>query len=196
MLITTRDTEVARTLAPTSDSIYKLDVLSDKAGLDLLRKLAPTVVEAYPEEMLKLVKDLEGLPLALQVAGRFLYAEKDITNDLRQLIKDLSEGSELLNKQSPLRKVADVTTPTIAMLFQKSVDYLQPEIRKYFASLGAVAPKPATFDTEAMKLIWKVDNPTPIIRVLINRGLLESSTSGRFQMHALLAIYARSLFEE
>jgi hypothetical protein len=34
------------------------------------------------------------------------------------------------------------------------------------------------------------------VRVLVNRGLLEPVSGGRFQLHALLALHARSLLEE
>jgi len=62
--------------------------------------------------------------------------------------------------------------------------------------LGAFAPKPATFDLAMMKAVWEVEDPRPAVRVLIDRGLLEPIVeSGRFQMHALLVMHARSLCE-
>jgi hypothetical protein len=41
-----------------------------------------------------------------------------------------------------------------------------------------------------------VDDPRPTVRVLVNRGLLEPLTGGRFQMHSLLVLHAKSLLEE
>ncbi len=69
--------------------------------------------------------------------------------------------------------------------------------RNCFALLGVFAPKPATFDLEAMKFMWQVKNAKPIAATLVDRGLLEPvPESGRFQMHALLVKHADSLFEE
>ncbi len=59
------------------------------------------------------------------------------------------------------------------------------------------APKPATFDLAAMKAVWQVEQPQPIVRTLVDRGLLEFVQEiGRYQMHALLVAHAKSLLTE
>lgn len=75
MLITSRLNDVAQALAPTSADVYRLDVLSEANALELLERLTPETVAQYPAEARLLVHDLEGLPLAIQVAGRLLHAE-------------------------------------------------------------------------------------------------------------------------
>jgi len=80
-------------------------------------------------------------------------------------------------------------------LLKNSTDRLDEQTRECFAYLGAFAPKPATFDINAMKFVWQVEDARPIVRELVNRGLLEP-VGGRFQMHALLVAHARSLCEE
>lgn len=86
------------------------------------------------------------------------------------------------------------TTPKIAALLQESTDLLDDFTRDCFAYLGAFAPKPATFDLEAMKSVWKVEDPKPILRTLLNHGLLEYVFElDRFQMHSLLVMQAQSL---
>lgn len=50
------------------------------------------------------------------------------------------------------------------------------------------------FDLATMKAVWQVDDPEPIARTLLDRGLLEFVPSlTRYQMHALLVVYAKSL---
>jgi hypothetical protein len=84
--------------------------------------------------------------------------------------------------------------PTVTVLLQRSTDHLDELTRDCFAFLGTFAPKPATFDLTAMKAVWHVEDPKPIARTLVDRGLLEPvPTIGRFQMHALLAMHALSL---
>lgn len=195
-LITTRDNSVARSLAPTPGDIYRLDVLSEEKALELLQILAPFVVSKFPEDSLVLVKELEGLPLAIQVAGHLLQAEVGMGFSVVDLLTELREGARLLAAQSPSDQtdVTKETPPTVAALLQKSTDHLDPQIRDCFAYLGPFAPKPATFDLAAMQAVWQVDDPKPIARILVDRGLLESvPETGRFQMHALLVMHAKSL---
>jgi hypothetical protein len=86
------------------------------------------------------------------------------------------------------------TIPTVAALLQQSTDLLDQHTRECFAFLGAFAPKPATFDLDAMAAVWKTDDPKPVVRELAARGLIEPAV-GRFQMHALLVAHARSLLD-
>jgi len=201
MLVTTRVNSVAQALAPTPKDIYKLPVLTDDDALELLRTLSPTVVAQYPQQSLELVGELEGLPLALQVAGHMLNTEANYGFGVNDLLTDLREGAKryegrkLLEAAAPADRVdlANETTPTVAALLQKSTERLDEHTRECFAFLGAFAPKPATFDLAAMKAVWQVDDPKPVARKLVDRGLLEPASAGRFQMHALLVMHAKSL---
>jgi hypothetical protein len=198
MIITTRENSVAQAIAPTANDIYKLPVLSHESALYLLSKLAPNVVTEYPQESLELVQELEGLPLALQVAGHLLYAEANIGWGVMDLLNELRTGVKLLEAKAPadLADIANETTPTVAVLLQKSTDRLDEETLDCFAYLGVFAPEPATFDLAAMEAVWQVPNPKPIVHTLVDRGLLEPVGFGRFQMHALLTKHARSFLTE
>jgi hypothetical protein len=45
-----------------------------------------------------------------------------------------------------------------------------------------------------MKVVWQVEQPEPIVRMLVNRRLLEFvKEMGRYQMHALLVAHVKSL---
>jgi hypothetical protein len=95
-----------------------------------------------------------------------------------------------------MAKLGQETSPTIAVLLKRSTDSLDDETRQRFALLGLFVPKPATFDLGAMAAAWDMPDPKPLARILVNRGLLEPVSGGRFQMHALLVLHARSLLEE
>lgn len=198
LLITTRLPDVARALAPSPDDIYTLGVLNETDALALLRTLAPHVVDENEAACRLLVTDLEGLPLALQVAGRLLHTEASYGFGVEQLIADIREGAKLIAAQAPAdwADLANETTPTVAALLQKSTALLDAYTLDCFAYLGAFAPKPATFDVAAMQSVWQVDDPKPIIRTLVDRGLLEPSSQGRFWMHAILVLHARSFLTE
>lgn len=195
-VITTRLNLVANSLAPIPEDIHRLDVLKDDDAFELIVKLAPSVVTKNPKECLNLVKELEGLPLALQVAGRLLNTEAKYGFDVIELINEIREGARLLKSKAPVDRIdlETETSPTIAALLLKSLDKLDDVTRECFAYLGVFAPKPATFDIEVLKYIWQLDNPKRIIKNLVDRGLLEYIPEiKRYQIHAVLVMLARSL---
>jgi hypothetical protein len=196
MLVTTRETSLAKAVAPTEADIYLLDVLTDEQALELLQRLAPAVVAQYSGQAMELVRELEGLPLGIQVAGRMLSVEAGHGFGVGELLADLRAGKKLLEAQAPADRadLAKETIPTVAVLLQKSTDRLDPKTRELYAYLAAFAPKPATFDLRAMQAVWEVADPKPAVRNLVDRGLLEwVEKIDRYQMHALLVLHARSL---
>jgi len=199
MLITTREKRVAQDLTSTANDIHKLEVLTEEKGLELLQKLMPTVILQYPQSSLELVRELEGLPLALQVAGRMLNIEITRGFGIDDLLTDIKTGAKLLEEQSPANRigVAGETSFSVAALLQKSTDRLDAYSRDCFAYLGLFAPKPATFDMAAMKHVWEVEDPRPTVGILVDRGLLEFiPETERYWMHALLVMHADSLLTD
>jgi hypothetical protein len=197
LLATTRLPEVARSIA-VPDAVYVLDVLTPAKALELLRTIAPVVVEANPQASRELVADLEGLPLAIQVAGRLLNVEASYGFEIADLLDDIRAGARLIEAQAPADRteVSRETTPTVAALLKKSTDLLTPHMLDCFVGLAAFAPKPATFDAAALKSMWQTAHPQPMIRALVDRGLLEPFGDQRYWMHALLVAHARSFLTE
>ena len=197
-VITTRVPRVAEAVAPDPDAIYLLPVLSEDSSVDLLRRLAPSVVAEHPEQCRELAREVQGLPLALQVAGRLLHVEAQMGWGVDDLLRELREEGLILEANAP-PDCADLmreTTPKVVALMRKSTDHLDEDTRAYFAMLGAFAPKPATFDLKAVAAVWEVRDPKPMIRELVARGLLEPVSESRFWMHALLAKHAETLLGE
>lgn len=199
-LFTTRFPKVAVNLAENPEQdIYVLSQLSNEHALELLGILVPEAVKQYPNEALQLVSDLEGLPLAIQVAGRMLQAEKTNAANIPFLLNELRESTRIIEQQSPANRIglADETNLTIEALLRKSTDRLSQTNREHFAFLGYLAPKPATFTIGAMQALWnikKANEALPIIRDLVDRGLLEyDHQNERYQMHALLVKLAQYL---
>lgn len=197
LVMSSRLNNVARSLAPASADVYRLPVLSDEFALSLLRRLAPEAIDAYPDESLELVRNLEGLPLALQVAGRLLHEEMHMGWGVTELLAELKSGSSLLSASAPsdLTNTENQSAPTVMTLLKRSTDSLDEETLFRFALLSLFSSKPATFDLMAMATAWEVDDPKPTARKLVNRGLLEPISGGRFQMHALLVMHAKTLLE-
>jgi hypothetical protein len=144
------------------------------------------------------VHELEGLPLALQVAGHQLQSQASMGLGVEELLQELRDGARLLAAAAPADRIdlIEQTTPTVAALLAQSTDRLGEEDRDRFALLGAFAPKPATFSVDALESVWEASDPVPTITTLVQRGLLEPIGGRRFQLHALLVAHARSLLEE
>jgi hypothetical protein len=193
VLITTRLTNVAEALTADGQRIYVLPVLTEENAFTLLHNLAPEVVAQHPNECRELVQDLEYLPLAIHLAGRLLKAEAKKGYDVSDLIAEIREGSKLMPEPAPLDRAEGAKMPTVTALLRSSTDQLDDRTRDCFAFLGVFAPKPATFDLAAMKAVWAIDDPKPIVRKLVGYGLLEPVGENRFQIHALLAKHALSL---
>lgn len=196
-IITTRLTDVAEAVVASPDQIYILTQLEDDHAFELLKVLSPTAINQHPQEARELAIDLEGLPLALQVAGRLLNVEINRGWDVKNLLHELREGVILLKAKAPADRtdLEEQTRPSVAVLLQKSTDLLNDDSLYYFTCLGVFAPKPATFDLNAIKSVCQTSKPKQYIDELINRGLLEY-VSGRYQMHALLVVHAKSFFED
>jgi hypothetical protein len=196
-LVTTRLPALASALTDHEDERVRLDPLGVEDSLRLLALLAPKVVAEHREACEALARELEGLPLALQVAGRLLRVEADLGWGVEDLVAELHDGAALLDATAPPDRadVATQTTPSIATLLAQSTDRLEPSDRERFALLGVFAPKPATFDLPAIGALWGTPDPRPGVRTLVARGLLEPLEGARFQMHALLALHAQTLLD-
>lgn len=197
LLITTRAPQVTSELSVLPEAIYNLPSLNEDSSLKLLEILAPTVVPAYPEECRELVRVLQCLPLALHVAGRLLNEESREIWGATELLKLLREGKAIIEAKAPadLMDLEKQTIPSVATLLRKSVDTLDPKTQLCFAYLAPFAEKPATFDLEALKASWGLEDPKPIIRQLASRGLLEP-VGDRYQMHSLFVALAETLLKE
>jgi hypothetical protein len=192
ILATTRLPYVAEKLTSDPGRVYFLPVLTEADSVTLLRGLAGDVVEQYPEECRHLVNDLGNLPLALHVAGRLPRTEAKIGRNVSDLLETIRNDASILEDAAPRNRVDGTILPTLQVLLARSTDELDEFTRDCFAYLGPFAPKPATFDVAALKAVWQVTDPTPIIHKLVEHGLLEP-VGGRFQMHELLVKHARSL---
>ena len=144
LLLTTRFTDVARQLMDVPDDIYILGTLSENSALELLNMLAPDVIKIYKQRIPPLIQALEGLPLALRVAGPTLQHYYQMHLDLEMLIDEfVNHYKRLLNSLAPGDRFDEKTgrTPTIELLFKRSVQTLSPEAQQAFAVLGVFQRK-------------------------------------------------------
>ncbi|MCA9078110.1 MAG: hypothetical protein KDA93_23980 [Planctomycetaceae bacterium] len=198
-LLTTRLSSVADALSSKDGDVYPLGILSETDALQVLRVLAPDVVKKFKRDCQELVKNLECLPLALQVAGRMLRIEFQRTGVVKPLLTELYEDARrIMSAPAPadMQALQSDTAPSVIALFNRSTDLLDSVTRERFAMLAPFAPKPAMFELDDIEAIWEVEDARPTVGELVDRGLLESLGGGRFQIHALLVLHARTLCTE
>lgn len=196
-LCTTRFKKVANEISQQPNEIYTLNTLDETHSFALMQHLAPRTAEKFPQEMKTLANELEGLPLALTVAARLLESETNSGLDATDVFHRIREKHGLMQGVSPDFDPKTGTTPTIKELLDLSTDLLGETELMCFAMLGEAAPKPATFRRNEFKLFWGVEDPNPIIRKLINLGLLEYlPDQDAYWLHSILVMHAQSLIED
>jgi NB-ARC domain/TIR domain len=195
-VLTTRGVALAQRLAGGASDVYLLPVLAPEPSLDLLACIAPSVVARHRDAARELVDELEGLPLAIRVAGHLLAAEEARGLSAEVLLAELREGRQLLDAAAPDPGLAEFVPATVTALLRRTTDRLTPDERIRFAQLGPFMPKPATIPLDVLETMWDVADARPTVRALVDHGLLEAAGEGVFQMHALLERHANELLEE
>lgn len=198
LLLTTRFTDIANKLKDIPNDIYILKVLSEIHAMELLNILAPEPTQIYKNRMHELIKILEGLPLALRVAGPTLQYYYDMHLDVDKLLDEFeNDYNRLLKSSAPTPQFDEKTgkTPTIELLFQRSVETLSLQGQEAFIALGVFKHKPATFDAKALQSVWEIHDPNPLIQNLIGRGLMDPTSNKRYHVHQTLHMYANKLLD-
>lgn len=195
-LATTRSRGVAAELAP--GGVRDLGVLEEADSVSLLGELAPSLSGNDRARLPELAGKLGHLPLALRVAGRLLEGEAALGLGVGGLLDELAEGEGLLEAAVPpdLSDLVEATTPTVAALLGRSAERLGDDDRGRFARLAAFAPGPASFDFDAADAAWAGaggGSARGTLAALVRRGLVEPGGSGRFAVHPVLSMQARSL---
>lgn len=191
-LVTTRAPAVADELDGLE--AVRLGELDAAGSRKLLRTIVPEVVDAMPAEIDRVIESADGLPLSLKVAGRLIRAQARRGGDVHGVVGELGAGVGILDARPPADRVDSEgeMPPTVRHIIARSVDSLGEMERACFADLAHVPDDPATFDAGLLGHLWQLDDPRPVIAQLVDLGLLEHVGGGRFRMHALLQLYAKS----
>jgi len=196
MLLTTREAPIAHDLATRARTIG-VDTLGPEASLDLLRRLAPTVVSADVENAHRLCERLEFLPLALTLAGKWLANEADVPQRVERLVRELIERREArlqLLQAEGRPGLTEAEPVSLQAILGMSVERLDRTDQERFAMLSAFGGEPFTWEINATARIWEcpIEDAERTITHFVQRGLMERRDN-RYWMHALLADYAEDM---
>ncbi len=193
-LVTTRLPEVALRFSGEATVVRELN---DDDSLALLTRLAPSVIEAEPNEALKLIQSVGGLPLALILMGNYLrvQAYSGQPRRLRAALKQLRQVKErlyLAESQAPAERHPSLppgTQISLEAIIRISDEALGEISQRSIRSLSVMPPKPNTFSEAAAIAVSLVSSE--VIDNLADSGLLESIGPERYTIHQTIFDYMR-----
>ncbi len=194
-LVSTRFPYIATQVAAEGATAIK--ELSSEEGMQLLRMLAPQVVESEPQRAKELVMALGGLPLALNLIGNYLrmQAYTGQTRRITAALQRLSDAGERLNVSEPRGPVerhpslpgdVPVSLRTVIAVTDQQLD---ERTSTALHELAVFPPRPNSFSEQAALAVAACS--VEILDLLTDTGLLESSGSDRYSLHSTIADYAR-----
>ena len=197
-LLTSRDQGLAFAFAGRSE---RVEELTPADALELLRRLAPKAVAVDEAQAKGLLAAVGYLPLAVELLGGYLAAGASarFAQASRSALADLTDPARRLALAT--RRLGDGTGKPVTLeeTIALSIDGLaeeSPTAVDAFYSLGAFAPKPASFDLAAAKAVAEWDGEdadAEALALLIERNLLElDETDESLALHQTLADVART----
>jgi transcriptional regulator with XRE-family HTH domain len=194
-LLTTRFSDIATHVA--IDGIARVKELNTEDGMDLLHRLAPSVVAHERSKAKALVEAVGGLPLALTLMGNYLR-KQGYSGQLRRIQAALSRLSDVEGRL----QISEPRTPgdsyrclpeekalSLQAIIAATSLYLNEEARQALYALATLPAKPDSFTEDAALAVTA--SSVEALDMLIDAGLLESSSEGRYCVHQTIADYAR-----
>lgn len=195
-LFTTRFTGIAHEVAESSADIYKLAPLHPADFRNLMRYLMPSTAASLGSAFDELADTLGGLPLAARVAAARLERDFAYGFNIRDSVEDLLRRFSAYTAAKVGHAYADASdAPDLHRQFHLSLSVMPLHEQEAFARIGAIASRQGVFSLDAMETDAMLDTPQDSLRALIAAGLVEPLGAGRFQMHTMLAMYARYLHD-
>ena len=188
-IVTSRMPEVAIDCA---EKLIKVRELDNVESLVLLSEFAREVVDAEPDEALKLVQASGGLPLALVLLGKYLRRESRSGDPrrIREALNTLRDEKVLLLIRQP---VAAPDEPPISLAATIEMSYSSPSLgddtRHALQALSVFRPKPHEFSEDIAQKVAGVGSA--LLDELDDAGLIECN-AGRYTMQRTIAEYAHS----
>lgn len=187
-LITTRQVSLARTI---SEVVYRPASLHTIQAIHVLESALPSeYAREYRSALYALAARLGNLPLALEVAATYLRRES--STDSRRRIAD---AISRLGQPACYLRLGSLAQGSLVSSIQRSDHWLSASARQAFRCLAtSFPPAPATFsEKQAFDALqpgefWQA---AADLDRLLDSGLLEPVGNSRYQLHPVLADFAR-----
>jgi len=195
-IITTRKRDLAFDYA-NEDGTIIVSELDIEDGLKVLMNEVPEEIKTDLNITKKIVKEVGGLPLALQVMNRFLRKEgsHNQSGRIEYAFEQLQSANERLKlellwtliDQHP--SLPSGTPLSLLAAIEVSDKVLKEDESKALRSLAVFPAKPNTFSEEAAMSV--ADSSPATIYSLSDWGLLEDRGEDRYTIHPTIVDYAQ-----
>ena len=193
-LVTTRFPQVASQFA--GEGAVMVRELSGDDGFTLLKRLAPETVASDPEAAYTLVRTSGGLPLALNLMGKYLRTQEHGAQPRRmraamERLRDAEQRLRLSEPQALLERSATLSANTplsLQAVIDVSDQQMDEQARAALRALAVFPAKPNTFSEAAALAVCQA--PVEALDTLTDAGLMESAGSGRYTLHQTISDYA------
>ena len=197
-VLTTRFEHIAANFA--GENAFLIPELEEEAGVQVLTRFAPELMEHEREIVWDLVHAVGGLPLALTLMSKYLggQAFTQQPRRLRAALAHLQNTNQRLQLQIPqgpferpasLPEKAEVSVESVIAL---SYFDLPVSAQKALCAFSVFPAKPKLLSCNAVLTVTEASVET--LQVLCDAGLLERARSGHYLIHPLIVDYAR-IFE-
>jgi tetratricopeptide (TPR) repeat protein len=163
-----------------------LEVLSEDAALELLRKLVPDGrIDAQLESARTLCEWLGYLPLGLELVGRYLARKPDVSLDkLWERLQGKGLEAQALKDRAP----GTTASLGVAAAFELSWQDLPSEAQQLAAWLSLYALAPISWSWVQAYVREENEEELEDLRDanLVGRSLLQRTEAGHYQLHQLL----------
>jgi tetratricopeptide (TPR) repeat protein len=161
------------------ESIINLSEFEDDESLEFLQvALNRQALHQKDKAAKNLVGKVGGLPLALDMAAKFLNTNEHVS--IEQYVKDFSLSSVTVGKNRGVR-------PAIGVNYESA----EEEDQKFFASLGVCTLGSFSEEVAASVGSSLVRDPIVSLSCLADLSLLRRVEAGRYAFHPLLREFAR-----
>jgi DNA-binding SARP family transcriptional activator len=188
VIITTRNWAIFDHLQQSEAEVVPVQIrtVDETVGMNIVRKYAGTLL--LPEESRALVKTLEGLPLALEMAATYIWQALGKEKDGTRVAEYLRRFEEKRSQLGDLLPKVDVTLDV-------SRDLLSKRLRDLFDELAVFGTRP--FDARAAAAVWDCDLDTAETNLakLVTLSLVQAEDQ-RCRLHAIVARFALEYLED
>ena len=200
-LITTRYPSIAGRLG--TGNALTLQELGEDESMQLLRLIAPTIIEREAARAQSLVQVVGGLPLALTLIGNYLRS-LTYTKQQRRIEAALSRLSDVeerlhIGEPNPASQRHTSLSPdkpiSLYTVISVTDEQLKEEQQRLaFYALAIFPPKPGNFSEEAALAVANCTTHT--LDTLVDMGLIEGTGMNHYTLHQTVADYARLRLQE
>lgn len=191
-LMTTRNRGIAEQLCGVTN-VVDIDPLTHEQSLQLLQAYARDEIEEAERQHKKLldqiIESLDGLPLALEVAGKNLRGKFKLgaPERLKRALERAQEAGSLFHDQD--RNVDDWGSRRLIPLLDSYYDELaNDDLRKGLRALSVFRPNPHSFTATMSDTICAVDDEQ--LEELEYAGFIKLRDDGQYLMHRAINEYA------